>query len=487
MPRSHIGVTTEVSVQSSPVNSSVPSGRFQVAGISVKGPLNSPTIIRSITQYQQIFGARAPYETLYDTIRTFFQEGGAEVVVTRVVGPAATNGSVTLVSGDETPVDSVSVEITDPGAHSSDYVAVITHNTDAAATFNLQILDSATNRVIAYFQRAESPSDLVSLAMGNDYVIIRALGQVKPAAGTFNLSAGTDDREGITAATFGEALDAHKGVISGVAVAIPGQDPRIIAPVLGEHCANTGKIGLLEVPAGMPFEEALTVGDDLLGKTPYGSYLSMPLFPAIRVPDGSDRTRTVGPAGYVAAHRSVTHRQYSFAAAVAGPRTKTLWNFAPVLRLSSEDVNTANQRGINAIQSNTGVPYLNNWSSLSDEPGLYDLNIQDCLNNLTVQLKAGLQELIWRPNDGRDILTSAARAVVDTVMAPLVEGGWLYPTQDGDGSYRDAGYSVTVEDIRNSGQGAPYDSMVVSVGVKLSPTLRHIHVPIRKVDLRQGL
>ena len=237
----------------------------------------------------------------------------------------------------------------------------------------------------------------------------------------------------------------------------------------------------------MGFTEAKALGEELLGKVPYASYLSMPLYPAIRVPDGSDRTRTVGPAGYVAAHRSVTHRKYSYAAAVAGPRVKTLWNFAPVSRLSEDDVNDANRSGINAIQSNTGVPYLNNWSSLSDEPGLFDLNVQDALNNLTVQLKAGMQELIWRPNDGRDILTSAARSVVDTVMAPLVEGGWLFPSRDGDGSFMDSGYTVTVEDIRASDQGSPYDSMTVAVGVKLSPTLRHIHIPIRKVDLRQGL
>src|SRR5699024_8470689 len=106
--------------------------------------------------YTQIYGGRAPYETCYDTVRTFFQEGGAEVVVTRVVGDAATNGSVTIPSADETPVDSIAVEIMDPGAHSSGYQAVVTHNTDTANTFNLQILDGATGRVIAYFQRAES-------------------------------------------------------------------------------------------------------------------------------------------------------------------------------------------------------------------------------------------------------------------------------------------------------------------------------------------
>lgn len=484
--RSHIGVTTETSVQSAPTSQSVPSGLFQAVGITVKGPLNYPGIVRNLAQYVDLFGGRAPYDNLYDTVRTYFQEGGAELAVTRVVGPAATNGSVTLTDGATTdPVDVITVEVIDPGPHSADYRAVVSHNTDN--TFNLTILDSTTNRVIDAFQRAESAADLASLALGNENIKIGSLAPtLRPAAGVFNLTAGTDDRTAIDADVYATALAEHKGIRAGVAVGAPGQHPLIIADILGEHAAATGKIGLLEIPPNSSIAEAKSIGTQLLGGS-YSSYLSMPLYPSIRIPDGNDRTRTVSPIGYAAAKRSIVHRESSYAQAVAGPRVASVWNFTPTVRLSEEDINELNVAGVNAIQTGTGAPFLNNWSSLSTEPGLFDLNVRDCLNNLTVLFNDGFQELIWRPNDGRDNLRAEAQAIVDGIMEPLVRGSYLFPTQDGEGNFRDNGYSVTIEDIRTSGQAAPYDRVQVAIAIKLSPTLRHIHVPIRNVDLRSAL
>lgn len=485
MPRSYIGVTTETSVQSAPSNQSVPSGLFQAAGITAKGPLSYNGVLRNLNQYTDIFGGRTPYETLYDTVRTYFQEGGAELVVTRVVGETATNGSVTLTDNSATPVDVLTIEVIDPGAHSSDYQAVVSNNTDS--TFNVTVIDSTTERTIASFQRAESAVDLVSLAMGNENVIVRNLSTTAvPEPGIYNFTAGNDGRDTITAASYGDALNGHKGVRSGIAVGVPGQHPTIISEILGEHCQANNKIGLLDLPAETTISEAKSIGEALIGSS-YSSYLSMPIFPAIRVPDGSDRTRTTSPIGYAAAARSVIHRSRSFAAAVAGPSVKTLWNFAVSTKLSEADINELNQSGINGIQSGPGAPFLNNWSSLSKEPGLYDLNVRDTMNNLDVQFRDAFQRLTWRPNDGRDNLRAEAQSIVDGIMAPLSAAGYLFPSIDGEGNYIDNGYSVEIEDIRSSGQAAPYDRIQVAVGVKLSPTLRHIHVPIRNVDLQSAL
>lgn len=486
--RTHIGVTTEPSVQSAPSSQSVPSGLFQLVGVTMKGPLNFNGILRNIKQYTDLFGDRSPFETCYETARTYFQEGGSELMVTRVVGATATNGSVTLQDAGETPVDVMTIEIIDPGAHSSNFQAIVSTNQDN--TFNLTVLDNATGRVIVTFQNNESVTDLSSQAIGNDYVKITHLGESNnPAAGAFNFTAGTDGRNdvgGINAADYGTALAAHKAVRSAVSVGAPGQHPTIIAPVLGEHCANTNKIGLLDVPPGTTIEEAKLIGEELLGSA-YSSYLSMPLYPAIHVPDGNDKTRVASPIGYAAAKRSQVHRTLSYANAVAGPSVASVWNFKPSVRLDEDDINDLNQSGINAIQSGSGAPFLNNWSSLSNEPGLFDLNVRDTMNNLTVAFEAGFKRLLWRPNDGRDNLRAEAQSIVDGIMAPLVSGGYLFPTQDGEGNYMDNGYSVAIEDIRTSGQAAPYDRVQVAVAVKLSPTLRHIHVPIRNVDLRSAL
>lgn len=484
MARSHIGVTTDVSVQSSPSSDSVPSGRLQLAGLTAKGPQNYSGLIRNINQYQQIFGGRTPFETLYDTVQTFFAEGGSELNVTRVVGPAASNGSVTLESAGETPEGVLTIEVLDAGAHSSEFRAIVTANTDN--TFNVSVVDSSNNRVIAAFQRYNSPAELAIEASGNESVKVTTLGPTaSPAPGQFNFSPGSDDRSGVTSQSYIDALNAHKGIRAGVAVAIPGQPADTIASGLGEHCSNKLKIGLLAAPLDATIEEAVALGDSLADVS-YGAYLSAPLFPAIRVPDGADRTRTTSAIGYVAAHRSRVHRFGSYADAIAGPKVKALQNFAVVTKLDEEDINYLKDHNINGIVTPfTGAPYIYNWASLSKETGLYHLNVQDALNNLTVQVKAGLAPLIWESNDGREALSAQVHGIIAGIMQPLVDKAKLFPSEGPDRERLDDGYRVAIEDIRTSGQNAPYDELTVELSVKLSPTLTHIHVPIRKVDVHQ--
>ena len=101
-----IGVDTNVSVQAAPSAQSVPSGRAQFAGVTQKGPIGHPYALTSIRDFERLFGGRAPFSSLYDEVRAYFNLGGAEAFITRVVGPAATNGSVTLTDGaSESPKD----------------------------------------------------------------------------------------------------------------------------------------------------------------------------------------------------------------------------------------------------------------------------------------------------------------------------------------------------------------------------------------------
>ena len=95
-----IGVNVTTSVRTGPSNASAPSGRFIIAGLSERGPVNTPSIVRSLAQFESVFGVRTPYNgAAYDSARLFWEEGGGELVFVRVAGDAAAPASLQDDSG----------------------------------------------------------------------------------------------------------------------------------------------------------------------------------------------------------------------------------------------------------------------------------------------------------------------------------------------------------------------------------------------------
>lgn len=479
-----IGTTTSLNRQSAPSAQSVPSGRAQFVGVTEKGPMRYQETVTNINEYERLFGGRTPYSSTYDYVRAFFNDGGAEAFITRVVGAAASNGSVTLTDGsEEAPVEVLTIQVIDPGAHSADYRAVVTQRPDAG--FDLTITDTVSGRTITSFQAAESPADLANMAWGNRYVQIKDLGAgVNPAPGVFSFAAGSDDRANVSVTDYVAAADAHK-VPSGVAVLTPGLTAQAAAELMGRHAEEKGKLYLADLDPELTIDEAVAIGDQLMGKA--HSTPVLVFYPAVRIPDTNRRTRTVGASAYAAAARSVTHRLYSPAQPPAGQERKASVGTVPVVALDQDDINELNQHGINGIQTTGGVAFLNNWSSLSTDPSLREAAHTDALNQIRISLEAATAPLVWRPNEGLDRIRGEAAAAVETVMQPYYAAGYLFPTLDAEGNMVDSGWTVTVENIRESGQNSPYGKLGVTVGVKLSPIIRNIVVGIRAADLNTAL
>lgn len=478
-----IGATTSLNRQSAPSAQSVPSGRAQFVGVTEKGPMRYQETVTNINEYERLFGGRAPYSSMYDHVRAFFNDGGAEAFITRVVGAAASNGSVTLTDASEVPVEVLTVQVIDPGSHSAGYRAVVTQRSDMG--FDLTVTDTTTGRTITSFQAAESPADLANMAWGNRYVVIKDLGaKVNPAPGVFAFSAGSDDRESVTVTDYVKAADGHK-VPSGVAMLAPGLTAEVSSEILGRHADEKGKLYLADLDPELTIDEANAIGDQLMGKPNSTSVLVF--YPAVRIPDTNRRTRTVGASAYAAAARSVTHRLYSPAQPPAGQERKATVGTVPVVALDQDDINELNQHGINGIQTTGGVAFLNNWSSLSADPSLREAAHTDALNQIRISLEAAMAPLEWRPNEGLDRIRGEAAAAVESVMQPYYAAGYLFPTLDAEGNMVDSGWTVTVENIRESGQNSPYGKLGVVVGVKLSPIIRSIEIGIRAADLNTAL
>jgi hypothetical protein len=477
-----IGVQVTTKLSSGPSNVGIPSGRLHIAGLTAYGPTGKASTIDSIAKFEALYGGRTAFSSnAYDTARLYFEEGGNELVMSRVVGPAATKGALTL--KDSADVNTVKVEAKDPGAHSTDYTVQVTNN---GATFDVTVRRAGT--ALVTYVGLTSPADFVQKASTSPYVTVTSLGSITAAPGdnpktlaATALSAGSDDRAAVTAQHHIDALDAAGSVAEGGAVAVPGYTVSQIGSLLAAHAAAKGKIALLALPATSTPDEAAAAAAGLAAD-PNGAYAGI-FYPHLIIPDGG-ATRTISPEGYVAAVRARAHRDTGFWQVPAGDRAKTRWVLGTATQIDANQNDTLAESLVNGIVTTGASVRLYGWQSLSvDRDNLGLLTAQDALNNLTLQVKAALEPFVFATNDGKGHLRGYIESAVVGVLDPIAKRDGFYALVDAEDQEIDPGYRVTVDEALNPVTAAAENKVVVQFSVRLAPTAQLIQVEIIKVPL----
>lgn len=477
-----IGVNATTSVQAGRTNPGTPSGRFQIAGVTASGPTGS-TVVRSLAQYVQAYGGRTAYAGhMYDAANLFFQEGGAELVVTRVVGPSATGDTASLPDRASTPVPTLQVTATWPGTTG---LSVVVSDADGG-TYGLAITGEG-GAVLASWTGLTTVQDAVAAAVGHPLVRVTSLGasttgaQALPKAGTYPLSGGSDDRAAVTMAVIGAALTAGGLEATGGAVAVPGYPADVVAPVLVPVAKAHRQVALLSLASTETAQSAASKTAALVGMED-GDHAGV-FYPWMVVPDGT-RRRLVDPVGYVAAVRSRAHLTTGYWRVPAGEASRVEYavETAPAVDVATNDTLAGSR--LNGITTIYGVPRLYGWQSLSaDAENLGLLSARDTLNSLTLAVERVLEPYIFATIDGRGYLQSSVEADVSGVLAPVADAGGLFARVTPSGDQLDPGYRVTVDHTINTLETLTRNELHVLVAVRLSPTAQLIHAEIVKVAL----
>lgn len=237
----------DVVLRSTPVPRSAPTdtGTSFVTGLTDKGPANVPTLVRSMADFERIFGLRQSYSLLYDSLDIYFREGGSEAYVSRIVGPAATTGFLNLL--DAGAAVSLVASALGPGANSNT-ISVGVRAGSAAGTYVLYVVVGGVE--------VETSGDLVDQNAGvlwakNSQYIRVALGAAadNPAvAAAAALSAGNDDRAAITDTQRQAAVDAFTKDLGPGAVWEPGNSTDTAHTRLLAHAAANWRWALLDPP-----------------------------------------------------------------------------------------------------------------------------------------------------------------------------------------------------------------------------------------------
>ncbi len=144
-------------VEESPSLRSIPTLDTSIAsfvGITQKGPVNVPTLVQSFTQYVAVFGGYVLGSDMTAAAEGFFENGGTNLWVVRVVHYAditvatPSSAKATITIANATPVTTLTVNGKYDGTYANGYKIKISAATSGTASeFNLDLLD-ASNLVL---------------------------------------------------------------------------------------------------------------------------------------------------------------------------------------------------------------------------------------------------------------------------------------------------------------------------------------------------
>lgn len=483
------GVKVQTQTQVGPSAAlSAQSGQFFLVGLTERGSTTTPTLIRGMADVAAQLGVRVSYGAVWDQLKTFFDEGGEQAYVARVVGSAATVGSLTLVDRAGSPLNTVRVDAANEGSWSTQLKIQVT-NGSIANTYRIIVL--LNDVVVQDVTNLPTPAAAVSAFQTSPYIRCVDLGSAtaapnnNPAAlAATALSAGSDDRASVITADYTAALAQFTNDLGDGAVAIPGQTANGIWTAIRDHCVNSKRrLGLLS--AAMAADKTA-----LLGRVPEIDSEYCGLFaPWIVIPDGAGSTRTISPEGYVAACRARAHEATGPwrvpAGLIASANTVSDLN----LTFSEADANELDAGKVSVIRRISGTIRLYGWRSLSsDVDNYWFLKDRDLLNNIVVSSEGLLEQYVFLPIDAKGQLLSSINATLVGLVDPIAQKGGLYPRIDqATGQMLDPGYKVDTGNSVNTPATLAGNEVRAIVYVRISPAGGLINLTIVKVGVLAGM
>lgn len=480
------GVIVRTATRSGPVNAASPaSARYFVVGQAERGRVGEAVLVRSLAEYLVEFGGRVPYGSLYDDLRVYFEEGGSEAYVSRVVGPAAATGTLTLLDRAETPVGTLTVSAIAPGAWSADVDVTVAAGTQPG-TYALRV--TYADDLVEVFDNLTTPADAVGATLRSRFVRVADLGSASTApdnmpaltAEPVTLSAGADDRAAITSTRIVDALDVFGADLGPGAVAAPGYAVGLVGEGILEHAKTHRRIGLLAPALGATPAEVTAAADALIGADSEHAGL---FYPWVSVPLVGSTTKLVSPEGYVAAMRARAHRDVGPWQPPAGEIAVASFVTGVERELTSSEGNLLNEAHVSAIRTIAGTIRLYGWRSLSSDVDNYSLLVgRDVINGVAYAAEQALEQYVFRPIDGQGRLLASVQGELIGLLDPIRAAGGLFERMV-DGQQLDPGYSVDVGPTVNTQAVLNANTIAAVVALRVSPTGTLIDLTIVKAGL----
>lgn len=480
------GITVTTATQSGP-NAPIrdSSGQFFLAGLTERGSIVEPILVQGMADVSRVLGNRVAYGTVWDTLKAFFDEGGSQAYVARVVGAAAAVGTVTLTDRAASPAPTLRVDAASPGAWSSGLSVQVM---DGAGPDTFRVIVTLGGAVVGDETNLASPAEAVARFGKSVFIKITDLGSATAAPNNNPrvipatvLTAGTDDRATVTATSYVTALTRFPAGLGDGGVAIPGQGAAAHAGLIAHADANN-RIALLAGPrsASVAALSALSAGLD--------SNAAGLFAPWVIVSDGGLGNRAVSPEGFVAACRARAHDQVGAWRVPAG----VLGQASSLLGVDQDftvaEANSLDSAKVSVVRNIANSVRLYGWRSLSNDVVNWALlKDRDLINRLITEAEKRLEDYVFAPIDNKGQLLASIEGELIGMVEPVRQGGGLFERYDDDGDLIDPGYKVDTGTNVNTTATLAANQVRALLSVRIAPAGQFISLTIVKVGILSGI
>lgn len=447
-----------------------------------QGP-ETPTIVTSWYEFVKRFGG---YESAYPAtfaVASFFQNGGSELVVKRVLGDDAVAAEVDIpqASGSATTVatvtslsrgaDSNNLRVQLTAAAQSGYYNLTVYREQVTNTAsnvaNDAILERFTNVV---FNNPDS-SDFVSTVVNtsSEFIqIIVASTTVAPSVAVLPLTGG-DDGDAPVAADYVGAVEDFSELTRPLVLFVPDAVP-LLGATNGATAVN-GAIAWAEDNSSFVVADSLpsqTVSEvKTFAGTLTASASAAVYYPNIFVGDPLGRSpqalRKIGPSGAVAGLYIATDKLYGPFKAPAGIRASIRGAVAVEKTLTSSELDTLNTGAspVNALRNLPGAGVVSMGARTLRQDGTANkyVNMRRSLNYIRKQLETLTEFALFENND--EALWSRIRSNIAVFLGEYRNQGGLR------GATEDQAFFIKVDSENNPQATIEQGEVHIEVGVAL--------------------
>lgn len=481
-----------------------PGSALFIVGTAERGPINEYKLVESFTQAEAIYGEYDSTGTLYDHLRTFFEEGGTRAYTVRVVGPAATAGG----KAADLTFGGLTISQVGPGAWSDTFGLQFTAGilqTPAGAT--ARRVKVTYNGEVLYVSgdllSNEEIKEALDANVGNFITTTVSSSGAPSTAASATTFAGTGNHYNstVTDAQLVAALDYFVPDLGTGVVVIPDtEDASVITNYddiwegIRDHALENNRIAFGAFGKDVVIGDTSTNGSavklletgDSLGNSFYGvndatktdaSCLGF-YWPWVTVPNETNGTRDISPETFAAAARCRAHVATGPWRPWAGALTSA--RFVSGLRTAVNSVasDAANIARINPLRVIEGSVRVYGARSISaDETNWRFITFRDTLNFIVVGAERRLEPYIFTTIDSRNAIFSDISAALVNLLEPIRAAGGLYEGAN------DRGYVVEVSDALNPQAQLAQGVIAAKVGVRVSSVGETINLLITKSNL----
>lgn len=497
------GINISTTTRTGPIATSVrESSQAFFVGVALRGPTDRALLVTSIEQFELNYGGFVSGTYLHSTVQTFFEEGGSQCWIARVVGDDAVASTLSLKNSTTTVIsltaigagawsvaggtDALTAEVV-TGTASGTKAVIIRKNglaimSTGNCTTNQQIVGKINTNPVAKL--------LVFAAVIPTYET-SSLAALPSTATAFGDGTDTDgvDGDAPTDAQLLAGLTLFNDELGTGAVACPESTGATVRTALIAHANTYNRLAFLypdaasdpnddeDYAALIAITQAIKAGSNAEHVAFFAPWVYVPTSVA-------GVSRMIPPVGYAAAARARAHNATGPHQPGAGVASVARFVNGLEFPIGSTVGDNLDNESINAIRViNNTIRIYGARSCSGDLPNFRYITGQDVMNFVVVQAYRDLEDILFRPIDSRNAMFADIKQRLQAIMEGLRSIGAIYEAFNDSGQRIDYGYTIKCDSSINPVANLMDGLVTARIGFRVTGVGDSIQVDITKSSL----